>query len=216
MEFFLGKLFSPEERFIYFSWILVVIISVVLHELAHGIAAIRFGDDTPIRMNRMTPNPIVHMGPYSLFLLFVFGIAWGAMPVDPTKLKGKYAESIVAASGPATNLLLAVLAIVAAGLMLRFGYVSKESEPTVNAVNFLYIAGYVNLILMAFNLFPVPPLDGSKIMSNLVPSYKRLTYDPAQQGMWMVAFIFTFAVMWQLVPKFVDFTIYAIRFVATS
>ena len=90
----------------------------MLHELAHGWAAIWLGDQTPVRQGRMTGNPLVHMGPWSLLMLAVAGIAWGQMPIDRTRLRGRHGEAIVAAAGPAMNVLLALAALsTLAGLL---------------------------------------------------------------------------------------------------
>src|SRR6056297_3003392 len=77
------------------SWAVWVILSICLHELAHGWTAIRLGDDTPVVTGHMTWNPIVHMGAFSLFVFAFIGIAWGQMPINPSKLRGRYAESVV-------------------------------------------------------------------------------------------------------------------------
>ena len=88
----------------YFAVIIVVVISICLHELGHGFAAIALGDRTPEETGHITLNPLVHMGPISLAMLAIVGISWGAMPVDPTRLRGRYAEALVALAGPAVNL----------------------------------------------------------------------------------------------------------------
>lgn len=120
-ELFVLRLMDPAQRFHALVWIVVVVISITLHELAHGFAAIRAGDDTPIRLERMTLNPLVHMGPFSLLALLVVGIAWGQMPIDSSRLRGKYAEAKVAFAGPSTNLLICLAALVGWGLLVRFG-----------------------------------------------------------------------------------------------
>ena len=78
------------DPFTYVSWVVTVVVSVVLHELGHGVAALRQGDDTPRTSGHMTLNPLVHMGGLSLFLLFVIGIAWGMMPVNPSRFRSRH------------------------------------------------------------------------------------------------------------------------------
>ena len=104
----------------FFGVLITVVVSIVLHELAHGYAAIKLGDDTPLVTGHMTFDPLVHMGGMSLILLAIAGIAFGAMPVDRTRLRGRYGEAIMAAAGPAMNVLLAVLALTTLGLWDRF------------------------------------------------------------------------------------------------
>lgn len=176
----------------YVMWIFAVVVSIVLHELAHGWMAVRLGDDTPIRMGRMTGNPLVHMGGFSLLVLFVFGIAWGQMPIDHTRLRGRYSEAKVAAAGPAMNLMLALVALVGLGLWFRLGVVDGSIDFQVNLKDFLFSFGWVNLLLCMFNLLPLPPLDGSHIMANLNHRYARFVSDPNHQQIILFGFFFAF------------------------
>lgn len=98
------------------SWVFWVIVSIVLHELGHGFTAIRAGDRTPIELGHMTPNPIVHMGRSSLIAFALFGFAWGAMPVNPSKFRGPYDRLKVSGAGPAVNVGLAVVCGLACGV----------------------------------------------------------------------------------------------------
>lgn len=190
---FLFKAFDPQTQFYFFSVVLSVVISITLHELAHGWAAIKLGDLTPIWQGRMTGNPLVHMGPYAIMALLVVGLSWGQMPVDPTRLKGKYAEAWVAFAGPATNFILALTALTGLGLLTRFDTLSGMGIEK-NAINFLYTFGSINAILGVFNLFPVPPLDGSHILANLNRRYALFISDPSKQGMLLLAFLMLFPI----------------------
>ncbi len=213
MQLFITNLLSdnPADRFYFFAVVLVVIVSIVLHELAHGVAALRLGDRTPILQNRMTGNPLVHMGPFSLLALALAGIAWGQMPIDPTRLRGRYGELIVAAAGPALNLALALVCLSGLAVLLRawtfpgFPPAAALSADLAslnlglsplqqNVLRLLAIAGLYNLILLFFNLLPVPPLDGSHILANLSRPYADFIGDPKNSGALMIGFIFCFAV----------------------
>ncbi len=189
---FLQYAFQEETLFYYLAVVLIVTFSIVLHELAHGWMAIRLGDDTPIIHERMTGNPLVHMGGWSLAVLLIFGIAWGQMPIDSSRLRGRWAEAKVAAAGPAMNLLLAIVALTALGLWWRFGAFGGTQIER-NGLQMLWWCGLTNLLLCIFNLMPVPPLDGSHVLANFSRGYANLLADPSKQGMWMLAFIFTFA-----------------------
>ena len=204
----------PERLFIqtafdnplfFFSVLFTVVVSIVLHELSHGVAAIRLGDRTPIVRGHMTADPLVHMGPISLVVLVLFGMAWGAMPIDPTRLKGRYAEALVAVAGPVCNLLLSLAALTGLALWFRLG---EGSIGTLggdvpfweNLQTFIWIFGWVNLALCLFNLLPVPPLDGSHIMANLNHSYGRFMHNRPEIGglafigiFLLAPFIFSFA-----------------------
>ncbi|GIW76022.1 MAG: site-2 protease family protein [Phycisphaerae bacterium] len=174
----------------YFAILIVVIISIILHELAHGWVAVKLGDPTPIESGHLnTLNPLVHMGVFSLILLAVVGIAFGAMPINPSRLRGRYAESLVAVAGPAMNLLLAIVGTVGLGLWIRMGGVDPQSPVQDNARLLLQTFGIFNFALMLFNLLPVPPLDGSRILANLFPAYRNLLNSQMAQG-FMIAIFF--------------------------
>lgn len=175
----------------YVSVVATCVVSIILHELAHGMAAIRQGDDTPIRLRRMTLNPLVHMGGFSLLMLVVAGIAYGQMPVNPHRFRSRYGPAIVAFAGPAANLALAGLALTALGLWERRA-VLNDSVFQANLVQFLWIFGITNIVLFLFNLFPVPPLDGSRILANFHDGYGRLVDDPSKQHVFFAMFVGVF------------------------
>ncbi|HEY8746948.1 MAG TPA: site-2 protease family protein [Tepidisphaeraceae bacterium] len=161
-----------------FFWgmVLVIIFSICFHELAHGLVAVWLGDDTPIEEGRLTLSPFVHMGLFSLICLLVAGIAWGAMPVNENRLRGRYGVALVAIAGPATNVLLAGLALGGLGLWMRADPRASADLPQMaqNARYLLWLTGYANVLLAIFNLIPIPPLDGSNIMRSLSRSYSTM------------------------------------------
>lgn len=164
----------------YFAIVIVVIVSIVLHELAHGITAIKFGDRTPIETGHMTLNPLVHMGGLSLILLAVAGFAWGQMPVNPSRMRGKYADFWVSFAGPIMNVILAVLGVV--GLGLLNAYADGESRLVINAKLLLFYLGLMNFALAILNLIPVPPLDGSHMLANVSRGYRNLITGDTGRG----------------------------------
>lgn len=188
----------------FFSVVFTVVLSICIHELAHGYAAIRCGDRTPLYSGHMTLNPVIHMGPWSLVMLMLAGIAWGQMPIDPSRLRGRYAEAKVAFAGPLSNLLLALAALGALGLWIRFApelsanlvlgnlftTVNEQDVFGENLRSFLFVFGFTNGALFCFNLLPVPPLDGSHILANFSRGYARFIFDPANQSVVFILFIF--------------------------
>jgi Zn-dependent protease len=182
------------------SWAAWVIISITLHELAHGWAAISKGDRTPIEYGRMTWNPIVHMGQFSLIAFALLGIAWGSMPVNEHRLRGRHAPAFVAAAGPAMNLALAlgcVLCMAVWDVLIAKGLLAALPQHVVqNVSTVLYAGGVLNLVLMMFNLLPIPPLDGARIATDFSPAYGRLFEGQQGQfvglalfiGMWLFGF----------------------------
>ena len=159
------------------AWIFWVIGSIVLHELAHGWAALAQGDDTPRRLGHMTINPLVHMGAASMVVFAIIGIAWGVMPTDPSRYRwGRKGRIVVAAAGPAMNIALALLLLTAHVVWLRVG--PTDQLLYANLGTFLFIGGWLNVVLAAFNLLPVPPLDGATILSGLSGRASRLYQHP--------------------------------------
>jgi Zn-dependent protease len=139
-----------------------VIASITLHELAHGWAAIWEGDDTPRVTGHMTANPVVHMGVPSIIAFLIIGIAWGMMPVNPYRFRhGKWGRIFVSFAGPAMNLLIALV------VLTTLGFVRGLTTEQTQIETFLLTGGFLNLVLFALNMLPVPPLDGSNILANL-------------------------------------------------
>jgi Zn-dependent protease len=180
------------DRFYFIAVVITVVVSVCLHELSHGVAAIALGDNTPVESGHMTLNPVVHMGVVSIVLLFLVGIAWGAMPVNPSRLRGRYAPAVVAIAGPACNVVLAAISIGGVGLWQRYGDPFTMRQTTENLQNFLWIFGVVNIALAIFNMLPVPPLDGSRVLANLSRGYDDVMQKLSTGGGTAVAFILVF------------------------
>jgi Zn-dependent protease len=158
------------------SHIFWVIFSITLHELTHGWAAIWQGDDTPRRLGHMNMNPLVHMGPMSLVMFGLVGIAWGLMPVDPGRFRWKRRGWIVvAAAGPFMNLLLAIVSAILLALWIKLG--PSHLPVYDHLITFLFVGGLLNVGLMLFNLLPVPPLDGSAILSGISSRWYRLMHQ---------------------------------------
>jgi Zn-dependent protease len=148
----------------------VIVPSIILHEVSHGVAALRFGDDTAKRAGRLTLNPIPHIDPFGTVLLpallvFTTGAAFGyarPVPVNPARMRRPRDHGLlVSLAGPATNIVLALLAAVA---LRQFG---DTGNPAV--IEFVLRFGAVNVILAAFNLLPIPPLDGSALVERVLP-----------------------------------------------
>ncbi len=160
--------------------IVALIMSIVLHEMAHGYAANSLGDPTARLQGRLSPNPLVHIDPLgsviipALLFLSSSGILFGwakPVPYNPYNLTNqKWGEALVAVAGPATNLGIALVF----ALIIRFADVL-----TLNAL-FVELAAYIvymNILLAFFNMIPFPPLDGSKILPVFLPFSLQMSYQ---------------------------------------
>jgi Zn-dependent protease len=180
--------------------VFTVVVSICIHELAHGVVAVALGDRTPIETGHMTLNPAVHMGMFSVIVLLISGIAWGSMPVNPGRLRGRHSDAWVALAGPAANVVLAVIALGALGTWWRLHPESyKElSERGVNGQYMLWIFGFVNMHLALFNLIPIAPLDGWRVLSSFSHSYARTMEALSMSGAYIVVFILVFSLAGRL------------------
>jgi Zn-dependent protease len=161
-------------------FILSILIALSVHEAAHAYAAYKLGDDTARSLGRLTLNPIAHLDPLGTILFLMVGFGWGKpVPVNPLYFKHPKRDSaITALAGPLSNLILATVAFFA--LFFITGRVTGDvwmllMEPQEASVGmrflhqFLASSLFLNLGLMAFNLLPIAPLDGSKIIHPFIP-----------------------------------------------
>jgi Zn-dependent protease len=187
----LGIDFDPER--ILFA-IVTFLVAITVHEFMHAWTASQLGDQTARHLGRVSFNPAVHFDPigFFLFILIALGfpaIAWGKpvpvntynlRPLGPLGRKGSMA--LVALAGPASNVVLAAIA----ALPLRFG------DPTLltgSLGNFLILFVQLNLLLAAFNMIPIPPLDGSKILMGILPSFWTPILAPLERYGFMVLLV---------------------------
>jgi Zn-dependent protease len=169
---------------------LILLVALPFHEFSHALAAYRLGDGTAKLLGRLTLNPFAHLDPLGSILILVAGFGWAKpTPYNPYNLRGgRNGEAIVAAAGPLSNLVLAA----ATALPYRYIVASGMDVPAM-VLSILDFFVTINLLLMVFNLIPIPPLDGSKVLYALVDqqtSYRlRATLD--QYGpMLLLAIIF--------------------------
>jgi Zn-dependent protease len=159
-------------------WILPVIFAITVHEVAHGWVAKKYGDNTAANLGRLTLNPLKHIDLVGTIILpglllitgtgFIFGWA-KPVPVDARYFKNPRKDmAVVALAGPASNFLMAI----GWALVARIGVAFSGNEAIAMPLIYSGVAGIsINLILMLLNLLPIPPLDGSRILSGILPSY---------------------------------------------
>lgn len=160
--------------------IITFVIAITVHEFMHAWSAFKLGDPTAARLGRITLNPVAHFDPVGFFfmLMLAFGfapIAWGKpVPVNPTLLRGgRHGMAITAMAGPASNLVLAM----AMAIPVRFGNLELDGFGGLLVQQMIFI----NLLLAAFNMIPIPPLDGSKILAGILPNFWYQYMAPLQQ-----------------------------------
>jgi Zn-dependent protease len=175
----------------------ILLFSIVAHEIAHGYAALRMGDPTAQRLGRLTWNPIKHLDPFLSLLLplvtfFSGGFILGAakpVPVDPRNYRElRKGDIIVSLAGVATNLVIAVACVPIIGILGMIGRAMPDAIGVIAPMQVMFSYGiFINLILVAFNLLPIPPLDGSHVFKYLLPP--RLAAQYVRIGMYGMAIL---------------------------
>lgn len=158
-----------------------ILVAITFHEYAHAWAADKLGDDTPRRQGRLTLNPLKHIDPIGAILLLTAGFGWGK-PVEINSnnfnrtVSVKKGNALVSLAGPAMNFILAIVFSIIYGLLNAFarGFVFTTAGGVINSVIECIIS--INVGLGVFNLIPLPPLDGSKILLAFLPSNARTWY----------------------------------------
>lgn len=170
---------SPEFIIRFVGIFLGFVVGTTFHEFSHAYTAVRLGDDLPLRQGRITLNPAAHFDPLGFFLMILLALgigflAWGKpVMVNPYNLRyGRRGMALVAIAGPVSNVFTAfVLA-----LPLRFDVAMPEQVRGV-----LFYMVFVNILLAAFNLIPIPPLDGYAVLNGLVSNYWNILLEPIRR-----------------------------------
>ena len=158
--------------------VIPALICITIHELAHGYTAYRLGDDTAKQMGRLTLNPIKHIDFFGFLMMIVFKFGWAnPVPVNPHNFKKpKRDMAITALAGPLSNILLAVFLLLLYGGL--FPILKNKAAGTV--LEMIYITAYLSISLAAFNIIPIPPLDGAKVLFSFVSDrtyFKLMRYE---------------------------------------
>lgn len=147
----------------YIYIVVAALFAIILHEIAHGLVSTWLGDPTPKRQGRLSLNPLKHLDPIGTLCLIFFHVGWAKpVVVNPDYYKNKKrGMALVALAGPLMNFLLAIFSII---IMAIFVKVNAYSNVLIIIYNFLLYFSVINLGLGLFNLIPIPPLDGSRIL----------------------------------------------------
>lgn len=195
-------------------WIIPIMIAVIFHEVAHGYIALKLGDPTARDMGRLTLNPLPHIDPVGTILIpgllillkagFVFGYA-RPVPVNFMRLRNpKRGMALVALAGPATNILIALIAAVLIRVLVLAdpGLIGRIASPdstagipgalAVSAAYILFYTFFLSVILAIFNLIPIPPLDGGRIAVGLLPEAAARAYSKIEPFGMIIVVLFLF------------------------
>ena len=171
--------------------VLSLVVAITVHEFSHALVAVGLGDNTAKRLGRLSLNPLRHLDPSGTVMMLLAGFGWGKpVPVDPHRLAhGHTGTALVAGAGPLSNVLVAFLLAIPIKLGLL-----DSTQPALNRVAHVMTGGFLegvadivglviffNLLLAVFNLIPLSPLDGSRVLARLVPSHRASEYARLQQ-----------------------------------
>ena len=183
-----------------------VIVAITFHEFAHAFAADKLGDDTPRYQNRLTLNPLAHIDPIGLLMLIFVHFGWGKpVEINPTNFNRKRSmsaqEAIVAVAGPLMNLVIAIVLTIVLCAIGVFAPGFVLTKVGIYVMLTIQLAIQVNIGLGIFNLVPLPPLDGSKILMHFLP-YNAKTWFKNNENVFYIIFL----VLWvtNLVSYIID------------
>ena len=189
-----------------------ILLAITFHEYAHGWMALKFGDPTAKMLGRLSLNPLVHLDPIGTLMLFIVHFGWAKpVPVDPRYFSDPKRQMIwVALAGPIANMILAFIS----GILIN-GFSSSNlmfNSQTAFFANMLIYSLQINLALAIFNMLPIPPLDGSKILRGLLPyRYEYISNTLEQFGPWilfsliLIGMMSGFSLFWLFMSPFVRF-----------
>ena len=189
-----------------------ILLAITFHEYAHGWMALKFGDPTAKMLGRLSLNPLVHLDPIGTLMLFIVHFGWAKpVPVDPRYFSDPKRQMIwVALAGPIANMILAFIS----GILI-IGFSSSNlmfNSQTAFFANMLVYSLQINLALAIFNMLPIPPLDGSKILRGLLPyRYEYISNTLEQFGPWilfsliLIGMMSGFSLFWFFISPFVRF-----------
>ncbi|HEV8424409.1 MAG TPA: site-2 protease family protein [Actinomycetes bacterium] len=175
-----------DEPQVFVAFVIAVIVGITFHEFSHAAVATMQGDQTARSQGRLTLNPLSHLDPLGSIALVLAGFGWGRpVPFNPAQLRNRrVGAALVGLAGPAANFLLAIAAVIA----LRIIYPTAVSAFDVDfSVILLDMLVTLNVVLGVFNLLPIPPLDGSRLLSIVLPpSRQNIVYFLDQYGIFLL------------------------------
>ena len=173
-----------------------ILVAITFHEYAHAFAADKLGDNTPRSQGRLTLNPLSHIDLVGFAFLIVAGFGWGKpVQINPRNFNRDIsmtkAEAIVSFAGPLMNFLLAIISTVVLAALAKFDVLSNISSATITTIIVVFLESMItiNIGLGVFNLIPIPPLDGSKILVHFLPNKARVWYEQNQYFLYILLIV---------------------------
>lgn len=172
-----------------------ILIAITFHEFAHAFVADKLGDDTPRRQGRLTLNPLAHFDPFGTLLMLFAGFGWGKpVAINPNNFNRKVTirkgNALVSLAGPTMNFILAIIFSIIYGILIAFQYdflLMTQAGTIISTIITSIIT--MNVGLGVFNLIPLPPLDGSKVLSAVLPTKARTWFMNNQQILYIIFLI---------------------------
>lgn len=164
-----------------------ILMGLTLHEFSHAYTAYLLGDLTAKEHGRLTLNPIYHIDIFGLLMLIFFKFGWAKpVPINPNNFSNrKIGYFLVSIAGPLSNILLSVILTIFLGIVIKLDISTFIYEV-------LYFAIFINLVLAIFNLFPIPPLDGSKILLAILPNKFEYKYYKLERYTYIILFVLVY------------------------
>ncbi len=201
------------DRYTLLARVVVILLILPLHEFAHGWMAKRCGDDTAEASGRLSFNPITHVDPFGAILLLFTGFGWAKpVPINPARMRHPRTGVVwTALAGPVTNLIAALIGVIAMQLTFPF-YLVGDHAVLEGIYQFASFFTSINISLAVFNLIPIPPLDGSKVLLSAVPYRVSMWIEQRSRMfmliLWVLMFlgILSYPLSWLSTQVFHGFT----------
>lgn len=180
-----------DNPIVFVAWLIAIIIAFTVHEFSHALAGFLMGDETAKNQGRLTLNPISHVSGVGFLMLMLAGFGWGKpVPFNPLNFKYQFRKigiALVSIAGPMSNLIMSIVGGIILKLIIVYQFLPMNNM----AVQFLILFVTINIILMVFNLIPIAPLDGSKILYSFLhdPKYQKFIFNYEKNGPFLLVMI---------------------------